>query len=131
MSESEDRARPGNVPDKHPELEAVGDSEPCDWCGRPGIVEQGSWWSGDTLECRNPSLCRVCSFWLHQPGDVIEAMYEAELEDYDEIMQPFEQALLRRWREKVAQGKRRPQQAGERTFITSTYSWIYETGEDA
>ena len=88
---------------------AVGSAEPCDWCGRPGTVEQWDSWNGATLDCRDPALCRVCSFWWHMPGEVIDAMQEAGLDDYWEVMEQFEDELRRKWRGKVARGERRPQ----------------------
>jgi hypothetical protein len=111
-------ARTVGVPSGDPPWEAVGEAEPCDWCGRPGLVEQFEMWTGDrVLECRNPSLCDVCSYWFQMPGDVIDAIHAAGLDEHDRVMQPFEAELCRKWREKVAQGTRRPQHPEDRSLI--------------
>lgn len=106
---------------------AVGDAEPCDWCGRPGTVEQLEMWAGnDTLECRNPALCTVCSYWLGMPGGAVDAIYDAGLDEYDSVMQPFEDELRRKWREKVAHGQRRPQGPDDRSLFQSRGSFSPE-----
>jgi hypothetical protein len=84
--------RPAGVPDDDPAWEAVGDAEPCDWCGRPGQVEAFAWWQGNTLLGRNPSLCSVCSFWFNVSGGC-HGRDQRRGNDLDEVMTPFEAAL--------------------------------------
>jgi hypothetical protein len=90
----------------------VGEQEPCDWCGRPGRVRQHDYWRSGVLVCRNPSLCDVCEFLRDLPGDVEDAIDDADL-DYDAVQLALEAELERKWREKVASGKRAPQGADE------------------
>ena len=103
------------MPDPHDE--AVGATEPCDWCGRPGTVFQHDFWEGDTLVARNPSLCGVCMLiWESDTGAVSDLLAERSIDTGDRIT-----ALLlefkRRWREKVEAGHRQPQQPNERSGI--------------
>lgn len=90
----------------------LGQPEPCDWCGRPGKARQHAYWRSDVLVCRDPSLCDVCEFFRSLPGDVEDAIDEAGL-DYEAVQAAFEAELERKWREKVASGKRPPQGADE------------------
>lgn len=105
-----------------PTWEVIGDPEPCDWCGRPGEIERCEWWQGETLVGRNPAMREVCSFWFHQPGDVIDAMHDAGVADYDTVMEPFERELCRAWAKKVLLGTRRPQEPADRSLMTSSFS---------
>ncbi len=115
--------RPANARHDDPLWEAVGNSEPCDWCSRPGTVEQFDIWGiNEVLQCRNPALCNVCSYWFEVPGDVIDAFYDAGMHDYGEVMRPFNEELARRWRAKVAEGTRRPQQPADRPLSSGHFS---------
>jgi hypothetical protein len=109
--------RPAVVKSDDPSWDRVGELEPCDWCGRPGVVEQGTIWRGATLVCRNPSLCDVCAFWYHLDSDVIDAITEVTGWDYDEVMAPFEKVFIDRWQERVREGRRRPQAPGDHSVI--------------
>jgi hypothetical protein len=86
--------------------ERIGDEEPCDWCGRPGRVHQHDFWIEGALGFQNPALCSVCDLLFSAPGEVVEAYYEALGVDLDAALEPLEVELIRKWREKVADGRR-------------------------
>ena len=88
-------------------------------------------WSGnDTLECRNPALCEVCSTWWNLSGDEIDALYEASGLEWDKVMEPFEEELLRKWRAKVANSARVPQRPDETNDMMTTTSFLMELPEE-
>jgi hypothetical protein len=68
---------------------AVGDVEPCDWCGHAGRVIEYSAWRDDVLVFRDPALCAVWSMLLLAPGEVVEAFDDAGL-NYDRTMEAFD-----------------------------------------
>ena len=70
------------------------------------------------MECRNPSLCTVCSFWFHQPAEVVDVMDEYE-PTYDEVMERFEAELVRKWHEKVEAGVRQPQAPSDGSLMST------------
>ncbi len=90
-------------------MEKVGDEEPCDWCGRPGIVRQDAHYEYDRLVCRNPSLCDVCGVFWNIPGDVNDAFYDAGIDVDEAVTEPMEAVLFEKWREKVRRGLRLPE----------------------
>jgi hypothetical protein len=51
-------------------------------------------------------LCSVCNLLFSAPGEVVEAYYEALGVDLDAALEPLEVELIRKWREKVADGRR-------------------------
>lgn len=50
-----------------PWMESLGQPEPCDWYGRPGIVRQYDVDVDGALACRHPSLCDVCFAVFNAP----------------------------------------------------------------
>lgn len=92
-----------------PWMEKVDEVEPCDWCGRPGVVRQHDYYGPDgRLQCRNPSLCNVCVVFWHIPGDVEDAFYEAAVKISEAVEEPMESVLYEKWRAKVQRGLRQP-----------------------
>src|SRR5947209_5022981 len=92
-----------------PWTEHLGESEPCDWCGRPGSVRAHAFWGEDgKLGYRNPSLCNVCFVFFDISGDVGDAFYEAGVDVYADVEEPMNIVLCEKWREKVADGRRMP-----------------------
>src|SRR5436309_13358599 len=88
-------------------MEKVGQVEPCDWCGRPGIVRQHAYCGEDgVLQCRNPSLCGVCFTLWDMSGDVADALIDAGVDVSSDVETPMEAVLFERWREKVKMGLR-------------------------
>jgi hypothetical protein len=92
-----------------PSMEKVGEAEPCDWCGRDGIVRQHAYYEDGLLQCRNPSLCGVCFTLWDASGDVVDAFYEAGVDLNAVVEAPMEAALFKNWREKVELGLRQPE----------------------
>ena len=82
-------------------------------------------WSGDTLECRNPTLCAVCSTWFHLSGEEMEAIFDVSGLELWVVMQPFLPELMRKWREKLANGTREPQRPGEKDWIVTEWSTFF------
>jgi hypothetical protein len=86
-------------------------------------------WSGETLECRNPALCTVCSTWWHLSGDEMEAIFDVSGLEMWVVMRPFVPELMRKWREKLANGTREPQRPGEKGWIVSESSTVFVPNE--
>ena len=92
---------------EEPWQEAAGESEPCDWCGRPGSVRQHDFYEEGRLVCRNPALCEVCFTVWDAAGEVIAAFAEMGVDYVDTVQAPMEAEFAIRWRDKVASGTRR------------------------
>jgi hypothetical protein len=109
----------------------VGSQEPCDWCGRPGVVIQFDSWAEDgTLLYRDPALCSVCELLTDSDtGDVGDAVYQL-VPDLDRRLAGFEASLAARWQEKVRTGQRSPQRADERPPGRS-WTFIVQHGEES
>jgi hypothetical protein len=98
--------------------ERTASDEPCDWCGRPGVVRRYDAWQEGALAFRNPSLCGVCFVFFTVRAEAVDIDHNERVQIFSAVKMPMREALSAKWRGKVAQGTREPQLPGESSPVS-------------